>query len=195
MHVLPHKHFIMIDTKQPRQRATFAGGCFWCTEAIFKRLKGVTSVTSGYTGGIMPHPTYEQVCTGTTGHAEAIRVEYDPTIISYDALLNVFFSTHDPTSLNRQGNDIGEQYRSVVFYHSDGQRQEAEAFMKKMDDEKIFGKPLVTQLKLAGEFYPAEDYHQNYLDKNPSQPYCQAIIFPKVAKMREKFATFLKQSD
>ncbi|MFA5051568.1 MAG: peptide-methionine (S)-S-oxide reductase MsrA [Patescibacteria group bacterium] len=174
------------------QLATFAGGCFWCTEAIFKNLKGVIALTPGYTGGIMPHPTYEQVSTGTTGHAEAVQIVFDPATITYEALLNVFFATHDPTTPDRQGNDIGPQYRSVIFYHDDTQRLTAETYIKKLSDGKTFSQPIVTQIKPFNEFFPAEEYHRDYMTKNPNQPYCQITINPKISKLKEKFISLLK---
>ncbi len=172
--------------------ATFAGGCFWCTEAIFKKLKGVINVMPGYTGGIMPHPSYEQVCTGTSGHVEAVQIGFDPSSVSYETLLEVFFATHDPTTLGRQGNDIGDQYRSVIFYHDDHQRQTAIQVVKELTDNKIFSRPIVTEIRPAAEFYPAEEYHRDYMAKNPNQPYCRITINPKISKLREKFISLMK---
>jgi peptide-methionine (S)-S-oxide reductase len=174
------------------ETATLAGGCFWCTEAIFKNLKGVISVTPGYSGGKTENPTYEQVCTGTTGHAEAIQVEFNPTIIPFELLLDVFFATHDPTTPNRQGHDLGEQYRSVIFYHNDGQRLASENTVKQLEKEKTFDNPIVTQIVPFTNFYPAEDYHREYYANNPDKPYCQIVINPKIAKLRHKFASYLK---
>src|SRR5437773_388484 len=156
--------------------AVFGGGCFWCTEAVFDELRGVRSVVSGYAGGNVKNPTYEQVCGGLTGHAEVIKIEFDPSQIGYRDLLTVFFATHDPTTLNRQGNDVGTQYRSIVLYASDEQRREAEAFIKELNETKTFGKPVVTTVEPLGEFYDAEDYHRNYYAKNPYQAYCQYTI-------------------
>jgi peptide-methionine (S)-S-oxide reductase len=172
--------------------AVFGGGCFWCVEAVFAELRGVHSVTSGYTGGETQNPTYEQVCSGRTGHAEAVKIDYDPQQISFRDLLTVFFATHDPTTLNRQGNDVGTQYRSAVFYTSEEQKQEAAAFIKEVDDGKNFRSAVVTTLELLKEFYPAEDYHQNYYADNPYQPYCQYTIPPKLNKLHQQFRRLLK---
>ncbi len=174
------------------QLATFGGGCFWCTEAVFQQLKGVQSVVSGYAGGHVDRPTYQQVCTGTTGHAEVIQITYDPAQVRYEELLEVFFKTHDPTTLNRQGNDTGTQYRSVVFYHDDQQREIATRVKKQLDDAGIFDTPVVTEISPAPEFFAAEDYHQNYYKQNPNQPYCQAVVGPKVKKFQQVFADRLK---
>ncbi|HYE22407.1 MAG TPA: peptide-methionine (S)-S-oxide reductase MsrA [Verrucomicrobiae bacterium] len=174
------------------ETAVFGGGCFWCTEAVFQRLKGVESVVSGYAGGDMKNPTYEQVSNGNTGHAEVIKVEFDPQVIAYSDLLNVFFAMHDPTTLNQQGNDIGEQYRSVIFYSSEGQKKRAEEFIQELENDNVFSEPIVTSLEPLSQFYPAENYHQNYYDNNRNKPYCQAVINPKVAKLRQKFAMLLK---
>ena len=171
------------------EHATLAGGCFWCLEAVYDELKGVKNVDSGYTGGRRPSPTYEQVCTGTTGHAEVVRVEFDPAQVSYRQLLEVFFSIHDPTQLNRQGNDIGTQYRSAIFYENDEQRRVAQEIMAEIEREDVYGKPITTQLEPLGEFYPAEDYHRDYYARNPGQGYCAAIIAPKLAKFRKNFET------
>jgi peptide-methionine (S)-S-oxide reductase len=173
--------------------ATLAGGCFWCLEAPFRRLKGVGEVVSGYMGGYTLNPDYKQVCTGTTGHAEVIQVHFDPAIISYEDLLEIFFVLHDPTTSNRQGNDIGTQYRSAVFYHSEAQRAVAEQMVRKMAE--YWPNPIVTVIQPAEKFYPAEEYHQRYFDRNPSQPYCMAVVAPKIAKLRAKFALRLKESD
>ena len=174
------------------QLATFGGGCFWCTEAVFQQLKGVQSVVSGDAGGHVDRPTYQQVCTGTTGHAEVIQITYDPAQVRYEELLEVFFKTHDPTTLNRQGNDTGTQYRSVVFYHDDQQREIATRVKKQLDDAGIFDTPVVTEISPAPEFFAAEDYHQNYYKQNPNQPYCQAVVGPKVKKFQQVFADRLK---
>jgi peptide-methionine (S)-S-oxide reductase len=181
----------MNTTLSNKQTTTFGGGCFWCTEAIFKNINGVISVMSGYTGGIMPHPTYEQVCTGTTGHVEAVQIIFDPNVISFAQLLNIFFATHDPTSMDRQGNDIGSEYRSVVFYHNELQHVETEKFIKSLTDEKIFHHRIVTEIKPTAEFFPAEEYHRDYMAKNPNQPYCQVVINPKISKLRENFHTLI----
>lgn len=174
------------------ETAVFGGGCFWCTEAVFADLRGVTSVMPGYAGGKTPNPTYEQVCTGETGHAESIKIAFDPSQISFNDLLTVFFATHDPTTLNRQGNDVGTQYRSAVFYTSPEQKQEAEAFIKKLHDSDPGGRPVVTEIKPLDKFYEAESYHRNYFKNNPNQPYCQLIIEPKVEKLQKQFAELLR---
>ena len=168
--------------------ATFAGGCFWCMEAVFVPLKGVEKVVSGYTGGTVANPSYRDVCSGTTGHAEAIQVTFDPKTIAYDELLEIFFSLHDPTTKNRQGADVGTQYRSAIFHHSAEQKAKAEATIERLNAERVFAAPIVTEVVPAGPFYPAEDYHQRYFENNPGQPYCQAVISPKVAKLRKKYA-------
>ncbi|MBI3115563.1 MAG: peptide-methionine (S)-S-oxide reductase MsrA [Candidatus Kerfeldbacteria bacterium] len=178
----------------PRERATFAGGCFWCTEAIFKALKGVERVRSGYTGGRVERPTYEQVCGGRTGHAEAVEVTFHPSVVSYEQLVEVFFLTHDPTTPNRQGNDIGEQYRSAIFTHAPDQRRTAEATKARLESEHVFDRPIITRIEPAQVLYEAEPYHQNYYAQNPAQAYCQAVISPKLAKFREKFRALLKAS-
>ena len=173
-------------------KATFGGGCFWCTEAVYAELKGVKSVTSGYTNGRVPNPTYKDVCTGLTGHAEAIEIEYDPQVVSFEKLLEVFFATHDPTTLNRQGADVGTQYRSGVFYHDDEQKRIAENVITKLDAARVFPGRIVTEVTKAGTFYPAEAYHQDYFAKNPNQPYCQAVAAPKVEKVRKVFKDLIK---
>ena len=172
--------------------AVFGGGCFWCTETVFDELRGVLSVMPGYAGGGVKNPTYEQVCTGSTGHAEVIRIEFDPDQIGFKDLLTVFFATHDPTTLNRQGADVGTQYRSTVLYADDKQKQEAEAFIKELNDSKTFGKPVVTTLEPLGDFYEAEEYHRKYFANNPFQPYCQYTIPPKLQKLHKQFAALLK---
>jgi peptide-methionine (S)-S-oxide reductase len=172
--------------------AVFGGGCFWCTEAVFDELRGVRSVVSGYAGGSVKQPTYEQVCGGRTGHAEVIRIEYDPSEIAFKDLLTVFFATHDPTTLNRQGNDVGTQYRSTVLYANEEQKRDAEAFIKDLNDSKAFSSPVVTTVEPLGEFYPAEDYHQKYYANNPYQPYCQYMIPPKLQKLHKQFTELLK---
>jgi peptide-methionine (S)-S-oxide reductase len=173
--------------------ATLAGGCFWCLEAVFDELQGVKSVESGYSGGTLPNPTYHEVCGGETGHAEAVQVTFDPAVLSYRDLLTVFFTIHDPTTLNRQGNDVGTQYRSAIFYHDEEQKRLAEQVMGEIEASGIWDAPLVTELQPFEAFYPAEDYHQEYFKKNPWQPYCRVIIAPKVAKFRQKFAERLKK--
>jgi len=172
--------------------ATFAAGCFWCVEAVFQELKGVLSVTSGYTGGNIKNPTYSEVCSGVTGHAEACQIIYDPKVISYDELLEAFWSSHDPTTLNRQGADQGTQYRSAIFYHNEQQKQLAEAYKAKLNAEKAFAKPIVTEISPAGAFYKAEDYHQNYYSENGNAPYCTFVIAPKLEKFRKVFKDKLK---
>jgi peptide-methionine (S)-S-oxide reductase len=174
--------------------ATLAGGCFWCLEAVFDQLKGVQSVESGYMGGARPNPSYEQVCSGTTGHAEVVRVTFDPRELSYRDLLAVFFTIHDPTTLNRQGNDAGTQYRSAIFYHSEEQKRAAEELVKRLDAEKLWKDPIVTEIAPASTFYIAEDYHQEYFARvGNANPYCSYVIEPKVAKFRKKFVERLKK--
>jgi peptide-methionine (S)-S-oxide reductase len=181
-------------TEQNRMEvATIAGGCFWCIEAVFDDLKGVTDVVSGYTGGHVPNPTYEQVCGKRTGHAEALRVTFDPAVVSYREILQVFFTVHDPTTRDRQGNDVGPQYRSAVFYHSDAQKATAEQVMREIGDAGIWDAPLVTELAPAGEFYEAEAYHQNYFARNANHPYCAFVVAPKVAKFRKQYMDRLKR--
>ncbi len=170
----------------------FGGGCFWCMEAVFTRVGGVSSVESGYMGGHVDHPTYKQVCGGNTGHVEVVRVTYDPAVVSYRDLLDIFFGTHDPTTLNRQGNDIGEQYRSVIFYNSEDQRREAEQTIAELTAAHAFGDPIVTAIEPASTFWPAEDYHQDYFANNPNQPYCRFVIEPKVRKLLEHFQERVK---
>jgi peptide-methionine (S)-S-oxide reductase len=174
------------------ETATFGSGCFWCTEAVFQQLKGVRSAISGYSGGQTKNPTYEDVCSGATGHAEVIQVVFDPREISYPELLEVFWKTHDPTTLNRQGADVGTQYRSAIFYHNDEQQRQAERYKRELDAAGAFAKPIVTEITPFSEFYPAEGYHQKYFQSNPRQPYCAAIIRPKVDKVRQVFADKLK---
>ncbi|MBW8370154.1 MAG: peptide-methionine (S)-S-oxide reductase MsrA [Thiobacillus sp.] len=167
--------------------ATLAGGCFWCIETVFNRLRGVESAVSGYMGGQTANPTYSDICNGDTGHAEVVQVTFDPDVMSYRELLDVFFTLHDPTQLNRQGNDIGTQYRSAIFWHTPEQKAEAEAVIAELTESKQFGAPIVTEVSEAMTFYPAEDYHQRYYEQNPHQPYCQFVVAPKVAKVQEKF--------
>ena len=175
--------------------ATFAAGCFWCTEAVFLRLKGVKKVTSGYTGGRTVNPTYKQVCTGATGHAEGIQIVYDPTVITYDQLLDVFFHTHDPTTLNRQGADVGTQYRSAVFYHNKDQLHAAKQMIEKLNKSDTFDDPIVTTLEEMKKWYPAEDYHQDYFNLNPTQRYCVFVVGPKVAKFKKRYQALLRTQD
>ena len=174
------------------EKATLAGGCFWCLETVFERLRGVEAVASGYTGGSVPDPSYRAVCSGRTGHAEAIQISFDPDAIGYREILELFFAFHDPTTLNRQGPDAGTQYRSAIFYHSPEQRRTAEAVIAALGRGDVFGAPIVTELEPLETFYPAEDYHQGYFARNETQPYCQAVIAPKVAKLRAKYADRLK---
>jgi peptide-methionine (S)-S-oxide reductase len=171
--------------------AVFAGGCFWCLDSIFRKIKGVSVVESGYAGGIMENPNYDMVCTGTTGHAEAVKIEYDMAIISYEKLLEIFFAFHDPTTLNRQGNDIGSQYRSVIFYINETQRREAEKFIAQLEKKKAYSRPIVTGIEPLVKFYQAEKYHQDYFDKNPKNAYCSFTIGPKLKKLAEKFPELL----
>lgn len=173
-------------------KATFANGCFWCTESIFARLKGVKSVVPGYAGGTVENPSYEQVCTGTTGHAEAAQIEFDPDVTSYEKLLDVFWNTHDPTTLNRQGNDIGTQYRSAIFYHDEEQKQIAEKSKKELEENHVYNDPTVTEIVPLIKFYPAEDYHKKYYDQNKDAPYCKFVINPKVEKMLKQYGNELK---
>ncbi len=175
-----------------RETATLAGGCFWCLEAVYDQMKGVESVESGYLGGKNPDPTYEQVCSGMTGHAEAVRITFDPAVVSYRDLLEVFFAIHDPTTLNRQGNDVGTQYRSAIFYHSPDQQKTAQAVIEELTKDQVFDNPIVTQVVPATAFYEAEAYHQEYFARNPAQPYCTYVVNPKVAKFRTRFAERMK---
>ena len=175
------------------QTAILGGGCFWCVEAALQQLEGVLKVESGYMGGRREHPSYEQVCTGVSGHVEVVRVEFDPSVISYGELLEVFFTAHDPTTLNRQGNDTGTQYRSVIFVMNDEQRKEAERVIAELTSKQVFDRPIVTAIEPASAFWKAEDYHQNYFANNSSQPYCVFAVAPKVAKVRAKFASRVKR--
>ena len=174
--------------------ATLGGGCFWCLEAVYEQLAGVIEVASGYAGGTVPSPTYEQVSTGGTGHAEVVRIAFDPGVISFEELLGVFFTIHDPTTLNRQGADVGTQYRSVIFSHNEEQRATAEAVIRRVEAERIWDDPLVTEVAPLDAFYKAEDYHQEYFRRNPGQPYCQVVIAPKVAKFRKRYLEKLKRT-
>ena len=177
---------------QSLEKATFGAGCFWCTVTIFEQLKGVESVSSGYTGGKKIDPTYKEVCTGTTGHAEVTMIKFDPEIISYSNLLEIFWEIHDPTTLNQQGADVGTQYRSVIYYHSEQQKEEALFFKAKLNEENIFPDPIVTEISPAVKFYSAENYHQDYYSKNQNQPYCRLVITPKVEKFKKVFSEQLK---
>lgn len=176
------------------QIAVFAGGCFWCTEPVFSQLKGVSRVVSGYIGGHTSNPTYKEICNGDTGHAEAIQITYDPSVIDYETLLEIFFFSHDPTTLNRQGNDVGTQYRSAVFCQDEAQRNVTTSMIRRLDAGGIWPAPIVTQVNNAETFYPAENYHQYYFANNPYQPYCMAVAAPKVAKIREKYAQLIKEA-
>ncbi len=182
----------MTQTSRPLHIATFAGGCFWCTEAVFLRIEGVEKVVSGYTGGTIKNPSYKEICTGRTGHAEAVQVFYDADKVSFQDLLEIFFATHDPTTLNRQGNDVGTQYRSAIFYADDLQKTTAQQVIELLDKQGIFGRPIVTEVTPLDVFYKAEDHHQEYYDNNSAQPYCQVIIDPKIRKLRKNFQSKLK---
>ena len=179
---------------QNKAVATFGSGCFWCTEAVFERLEGVSKVESGYSGGHVDRPTYEQVTTGTTGHAEVTQLTYNPDVISYKELLEVFWKTHDPTTLNRQGNDVGPQYRSVIFYHDNEQKELAERYKKELDEAGVFDNPIVTEISPYEKFYKAENYHQDYYANNPYQPYCSFVITPKIEKFEKVFKDKLKKN-
>jgi len=181
--------------KDAMHTATLAGGCFWCLEAVYENMRGVERVVSGYIGGALPDPDYEAVCGGMTGHAEAVQVTFDPSQVSFQDLLAVFFSMHDPTTLNRQGNDIGTQYRSAIFCHSEEQRLQAQAMIAELNDSQVLGAPIVTEVVSASTFFPAEDHHQHYYANHPNQGYCQVIIRPKMAKLHEHFAEKLKQEN
>ena len=189
-----HTKGLKIMTTTGKEIATLAGGCFWCLEAVYDEVKGVQSVESGYMGGRKPDPTYEQVCSGTTGHAEVVQITFDPGVVSYKELLEVFFVIHDPTTLDRQGNDVGTQYRSAIFYHSPEQKQVAEQTMRELAAEKVYDTAIVTQLLPAERFYPAEGYHQEYFQRNQNQPYCQFVVAPKVSKFRRKFLDKVKRA-
>ncbi len=180
------------DLPDTVETAVLGGGCFWCLEALFVRLKGVITVESGYAGGSVENPTYQQVCSGNTGHAEVIKITYDPGAITYRQLLEVFFYTHDPTTLNRQGNDVGTQYRSIILYNSAEQEKTANVLVAELGEQKFFKDPIVTEIKPLKIFYKAEDYHQSYYEENPAQPYCQIVILPKLEKFEDKFADLLK---
>jgi peptide-methionine (S)-S-oxide reductase len=182
-----------MSSNQNREVATLAGGCFWCLEAVFKDLRGVERVESGYAGGEDPDPTYRQVCAGTTGHAEVVQVTFNPQEVSFKEILEVFFTIHDPTTLNRQGADVGTQYRSAIFYHTPEQQQLAEETIARLNAEKIWNAPIVTEVVPLTKFHKAEDYHQDYFENNPFQPYCQMVVAPKVSKFRQKFLAKLKR--
>lgn len=183
------------DDEPKLELATFGNGCFWCTEAVFSELKGVKSVVSGYSGGHVDNPSYKQVCTGLTGHAEVVQIAFDPQVISFEELLEVFFKTHDPTTLNRQGPDVGTQYRSAVFYHNEAQREAAEKYKQQLDASGEFDAPIVTEITKFDKFFPAEDYHQQYYELNGHEPYCRMMIRPKVSKVRHIFKDKLKNAE
>lgn len=188
------KELIKTNTiQQPMDKITFGAGCFWCVEAVYSDLNGVESVVSGYAGGTVKNPSYKEVCTGKTGHAEVCQITYNPSVISYKELLEVFWQVHDPTTLNRQGGDVGTQYRSAIFYHTDEQKQVAEEFLKTLNEEKVFPDPIVTEITAINNFYPAEDYHQDYFELNGDNPYCQAVVRPKLEKFRKVFKDKLKK--
>lgn len=189
---IPYKNMTQSTMEQKEEVATLAGGCFWCTEAIFLELKGVKKVVSGYIGGKTINPTYKEICTGTTGHAEAIQITFDPSVVSFGELLEIFFATHDPTTLNRQGNDVGTQYRSEIFYHSEKQKEITKDYINLLSQEKTFSSPIVTKLSPAVTFYPAEDYHQNYYNQNKTQSYCHYVITPKIEKLEKYYKAKLK---
>ncbi len=180
-------------TQNEKQVATLGGGCFWCLEAVFDELQGVERVVSGYAGGHVPNPTYQQVCAGTTGHAEVVQITFDPQIISFRDLLQVFFAVHDPTTPNRQGADVGPQYRSIILYHNQEQKEIAEEVIAELEAAKVWPNPIVTEVVPLQAFYPAEEYHQKYFKRNPQQPYCRVVIAPKLAKLRQKFGHKLKE--
>jgi peptide-methionine (S)-S-oxide reductase len=187
-----------MDTDLPQsntlEEATFGGGCFWCVETVFNQLRGVVEATSGYSNGQHPHPTYEDVCSGTTGHAEVVNVLFDPSQVSYQQLLEVFFTIHDPTTLNRQGNDEGTQYRSGIYTHNDQQAHQARALIESLETSHAFGKPIVTEVKTLSNYHPAEAYHQHYFEHNPTAGYCSFVVAPKVAKFQKTFADLLKKA-
>lgn len=193
-HVKEQVNFMLTGKPKTEQSevATLGGGCFWCSEAVFSELKGVERVEPGYSGGSVPKPTYEQVCSGTTGHAEVVQITFDPKVISFREILDVLFATHDPTTLNRQGSDVGTQYRSVIFYHSEEQKATAEKVIEELTKAKTWDVPIVTQIEPFKAFYQAEEYHKNYFKRHPEQAYCQVIIAPKVAKFRKLFLPKLK---
>lgn len=175
------------------ETAVLGGGCFWCTEAIYKEIEGVKSVDSGYSGGTKDNPSYEEVCTGNTGHAEVVKIEYDPSMISYDGILEIFFAAHDPTTLNRQGNDIGTQYRSVIFYLDENQKEKAESIIKRLTEEKAYKRPIVTAVEKFSEFFSSEGYHKNYFETNPESSYCRLVISPKLEKFKKSHVPLLRR--
>lgn len=181
--------------KSKTSLATFGGGCFWCTEAVFLKVRGVSKVVSGYTGGPKPNPTYKEVCTGLTGHAEVIQITFDPSQVTFEQLLDVFFYTHDPTTKNRQGADVGTQYRSSVFYHDEQQKESTKTVIAELDKSGDFSDPIVTTIEELKKFYPAEDYHQDYFALNPDNPYCQAVVGPKVSKFQKRYKELMKKDD
>ncbi|MTI33189.1 peptide-methionine (S)-S-oxide reductase MsrA [Xanthovirga aplysinae] len=181
-----------MSNAQYLEKATFGAGCFWCVEAVFQQLKGVEGVVSGYAGGEIDNPTYEEVCSGKSGHAEVCQITFDPKLIPYEELLEVFWKTHDPTTLNRQGNDIGTQYRSVIYFHNEEQKKLAEVYKKQLEDSKFFSQPIVTEIAPLRTFFPAENYHQNYFQYNSHQPYCTIVIEPKLEKFRKAFPKLIK---
>ncbi len=185
-----------MDESNPKTKhmelATLGGGCFWCTEAVFQMIRGVEKVEPGYAGGTTVNPTYEEVSTGTTGHAEVAQITFDPEVISFREILEIFFGTHDPTQLNRQGADIGTQYRSLILYHNEEQKAVAEQLIRELENEKVYDRPIVTKVEPLKTFYPAEEYHKDYFKKHPKQPYCQAVIAPKIAKLQKTYLTKLK---
>jgi len=183
----------MTGMGQKLETATLGGGCFWCTEAVYKEVKGVVDVKPGYSGGHVKNPSYREVCTGNTGHAEVVEITFDPSVVSFSDILEVFFKTHDPTTLNRQGNDVGTQYRSVIFYHNEKQKETAEKVIQLFEKEKIYDKPIVTQVEPFKAFYEAEDYHHDYYERNKNQPYCQFVITPKLDKFEKIFKDKLKK--
>lgn len=183
-----------MKTKAGMEQATFGSGCFWCTEAIFLNVEGVEKVVSGYTGGKVKNPTYREVCSGLTGHAEVVQLTFDPKVISYEELLEIFWKTHDPTTLNQQGADVGTQYRSAIFYHTEDQKTKAEFYKKRLEEEGAFDKPIVTEITPASTFYKAENYHQNYYNLNSNAPYCSYVIQPKLEKFRKAFKSVLKDN-
>lgn len=190
--VQEYKEPIKMNIQEGKEVATFAGGCFWCTEAIFQEVKGVENVVSGYTGGTIKNPAYREIGTGRTGHAEAVQITFNPTLVSYEDLLEIFFGTHDPTTLNRQGADVGTQYRSEIFYHSEAQKEKAEQYIKWIEKEQLYKNPIVTKVSPAKEFYNAEEYHQDYYSQNSQQGYCQMVIAPKLEKLRKYYKSKLK---
>ncbi len=190
---VPDAHPKSDNTQTPAETAVLAGGCFWCLEAVYPRVRGVGAVKSGYTGGHVANPGYEQVCRGSTGHAEAVRVDFNPSVVSFGDLLDIFFTIHDPTTLNRQGADVGTQYRSAVFWTTAGQRDQARRKIREIEAAGIWENPIVTQIEELGEWYPAEAYHDDYLALNPRQPYCAAVVAPKVAKFRQRHRHLLKR--